>query len=290
MSASAPAGAAVTGIDHAVVIVRDIARAAAAWRALGFTLTPEGRHTVLQSVNHCIMFGEDYIELLAFVGEHPSRRYLLDFLARREGMGALALKSAGIEATVAAWQAAGLPAGAPIAFGRPVERGGVVRQAAFRTSIIAESATPPGRTFACQHFTPELVWLPEYQTHANGAQAIAAVLVAVGDVAATTALFARVLGVAPSRADATMAELPAGGGVVRVLAQPAFAAAYPEAAELPAPCYAGVQVKVADRSRAAAVLDAAGIAWRRRGPGPAGAGGGTVVAPAAACGALVEFV
>jgi len=277
--------AVVSGLDHTVVVVRDIARGKAAYEALGFRLTPEGRHTVLQSVNHCIMFAEDYIELIAFVGEHPSRRYLLDFIKRREGMAAMALKSPDIAATKAAWDAAGLASAPPLAFGRPVERPGGVRQAEFRTVIIDERETPPGRTFACQHFTPELVWLPEYQAHPNGAQAIDAVIISAEDVAAIARIYGRILAVpvpAPG-ADGTVS-LPAGGCRLVVMPAARLAATYPELGALPPPAYAGARVRVADLAACASLLQARGIAFRRT-------GNGTLVAdPARSCGALVEFV
>ena len=57
-------------IDHAVIAVRDLDPAAADFRALGFTLTPRGHHSI-GSQNHCIMFESTYIELLAAPVVHP---------------------------------------------------------------------------------------------------------------------------------------------------------------------------------------------------------------------------
>ena len=61
----------IQGIDHVVVLVRDLDRAAAAYARMGFQLTPRGFHT-LGSQNHCIMFGADYVELLAVPKPHPT--------------------------------------------------------------------------------------------------------------------------------------------------------------------------------------------------------------------------
>jgi hypothetical protein len=55
----------VPTLDHVVVTVRDrLDEAHAAYRRLGFTLTPRGHHT-LGSMNHLAVFGTDYLELLA---------------------------------------------------------------------------------------------------------------------------------------------------------------------------------------------------------------------------------
>ena len=61
------------GIDHVVVLVRDLDRAQQAYARMGFTLTPRGFHT-LGSQNHCLMFGSDYVELLAVPRPHPALR------------------------------------------------------------------------------------------------------------------------------------------------------------------------------------------------------------------------
>ncbi len=78
------------GIDHVVIAVNDIARSAASYRRLGFTLTPQGRHTT-GSENHCIMFERDYFELLSAPVAHPVTRYYREFVAQGEGLAALAL-------------------------------------------------------------------------------------------------------------------------------------------------------------------------------------------------------
>ena len=71
------------GIDHVVVLVRDLDKAQQAYARMGFTLTPRGFHT-LGSQNHCLMFGGDYVELLAVPRQHPAMQYFSDFLAKAD--------------------------------------------------------------------------------------------------------------------------------------------------------------------------------------------------------------
>jgi catechol 2,3-dioxygenase-like lactoylglutathione lyase family enzyme len=58
--------AAITGIDHVVIAVDDLDRAEAAYRRLGFTLSPRAVHSAtMGTANHTIMLEHDYFELLA---------------------------------------------------------------------------------------------------------------------------------------------------------------------------------------------------------------------------------
>jgi catechol 2,3-dioxygenase-like lactoylglutathione lyase family enzyme len=151
-------------IDHAVIAVRDLDAALASFRTLGFTLTPRGYHSI-GSQNHCIMLGSTYIELLAAPVEHPWLEYYRKFLERGDGLAALALATDDADAAYAALRAQGVQARAPMDLSRPVE-GGVAR---FRLVQVDSNL------FVCQHLTRELVWRPEWQSHANGATELALV-------------------------------------------------------------------------------------------------------------------
>ena len=76
----------VIGIDHAVVVVRDLDKAAENWKRLGFTVSPRGTHSAkMGSGNYTIMLDPDYIELLGVLveTEHnaPARAFLDRLLA-----------------------------------------------------------------------------------------------------------------------------------------------------------------------------------------------------------------
>jgi len=174
----------IGGIDHAVFAVRDLDAARETFGRMGFTLTPRGHHTV-GSQNHCVVFGDDYLELLWLPPDLETRPFIADFLEGGEGLAALALKTGNAEAARAELHAAGLEPSAPMNFARPVHFTGGARDARFRTLDIGAGQVPCGRLFLCEHQTPELVWRPEWQRHENGATAIAAVAVLAKDVAAT---------------------------------------------------------------------------------------------------------
>jgi len=162
----------ILGIDHVVIAVRDLDAAAAGWRKLGFTVSPRGTHSAhMGSANYTIVFGEDYIELLGVLHETEHNRPLVAFLEKREGIERAAFKTRNAAAGVAELQARGIHAGGPLSFERPVDlpNGG---KGAARFNILtwpAEEAPGGLGIFACEHLTPEMVWIPQLQSHANGA-------------------------------------------------------------------------------------------------------------------------
>jgi len=170
----------IRGIDHAVVLVRDLDRARDSYARMGFTLTPRGFHS-LGSQNHCIMFGRDYLELMALPATPPAAfQYFADFLKRGEGVGALALATEDAAAAYTELTQAGINAEAPLALSRPVESLGEAR---FTLVQLPPAETPGFRTFLCQHQTREIVWRPEYQCHANSVGGIKSLSIATQDPA-----------------------------------------------------------------------------------------------------------
>jgi catechol 2,3-dioxygenase-like lactoylglutathione lyase family enzyme len=246
----------VQGIDHAVILVRDLDKAQRAWQRMGFTLTPRGFHT-LGSQNHCLMFGPDYVELLAVPRPHPAMQYFTDFLAMGEGLGAIALATNDAGGLYASLAADGIAAEAPLDFSRPVEGRGDAR---FRIVQLPPDASPGCRLFACQHFTRELVWRPEYQRHANGATQIAALAVVAEDPDAAAKSYAKLLLARPQAIEE--------GLLVQTGSAPiALASRWKLGHRLhgvglplrPRPLVAALFVRVADRARAAGVLRRNGL-------------------------------
>ncbi|MCA3179049.1 MAG: VOC family protein [Burkholderiaceae bacterium] len=183
------------GFDHGVVLVRDLDAAQDAWRRMGFSTTPRGHHT-LGSSNHCMMFGHDYVELLAVPKPHPSMAYFTEFLSRAEGLAAFAFSGEDGLAAHASFVRDGIAADPPFEFSRPVERAGG-GDARFRIVQLPQSATPGMGAFVCQHFTPERVWLPEDLVHPNGAVGIAGIVVACDGPVAVATEYGRLADVAP---------------------------------------------------------------------------------------------
>jgi hypothetical protein len=178
-------------LDHVVVDVRDrMDEAARAFAALGFQLTPRGHHT-LGSMNHLAMFATDYLELLGFGEGGASRPELAPFPV---GLNGLVFKTDDADVVHAHALSAGLPILPVQSFSRPVALDGARQDARFRTTRLDPGKIAMGRVYFCEHRTPELVWRPEWQSHPNGAHAIARVIVASGDPRQTASLFRALFG------------------------------------------------------------------------------------------------
>lgn len=247
----------VQGIDHVVVLVRDLDKAQQAYARMGFTLTPRGFHT-LGSQNHCLMFGGDYVELLAVPRQHPAMQAFTDFLATGEGLGAIALATDDANGLHASLAADGIVADAPLDFSRPVEGLGEAR---FRIVQLPPDASPGCRLFACQHFTRELVWRAEYSRHANGAAAIAAVAVVAENLEAAASSYGKLLAARPQEVEEGL--LVQTGSAPIVLASRWKLGHRLHGVGLPLrprPLVAALFIRVADRAATAKVLRRNGLA------------------------------
>jgi Glyoxalase-like domain len=232
-------------LDHVVIDVRDrMDEAADAFAALGFQLTPRGHHT-LGSMNHLAMLATDYLELLGFGAGGANRPELAPFPV---GLNGLVFKTDDADAVHAHALAVGLPILAVQSFSRPVELAGAPRDARFRTTRLDPAKIAMGRVYFCEHLTPDLVWRPEWQSHPNGARAMARVLVATGEPRRTAALFDALFGPAAVAERDGKCVVAAGAAQVELMTPAAIDAEFGAAAARPAgrsEYLAGLEFKVA---------------------------------------------
>lgn len=257
-------------IDHIVVDVRDrIAEGAAAFRRLGFQLTPLGKHS-LGSANHLAILGRDYLELLGT--DVPGGALRPDLAPFPVGLNGLVFRGYESEALAAGQQARGVPVQQALSFHRPADLpDGGRADARFKVVRLDRSAAFDGRVYWCEHLTPEHVWRPEWQVHVNGAQGVARILLSVRDPERQAALFRRMFGDAAVTTGADgRAMLRAGTAVVEAAPHAAVAAELGAAAPDPAgrgDHMAVLGLKVADLAVTEAALAANGVTGLVRGPG-----------------------
>ena len=179
-------------LDHLVVnAMFEIDAAAMCFAALGFTLTPLGYHS-LGSVNHLMMLGDHYLELVGLpVGATTLRREILE---SRLGIDGLVFKSDDAQATYERLIGVDVDCGAPQLFSRPVEIDGCEQTARFRTTRLTPGELPGVRVYFCEHLTPQWVFGPAVPPHANGAHALTELVVVSGDPAGDARHYARIAG------------------------------------------------------------------------------------------------
>jgi hypothetical protein len=277
----------VIGIDHAVVMVKDLDQAAANYKRLGFTVSPRGTHSAhMGSGNYTIMFDPDYMELLGVLTptEHnaPARAYLD---TRGEGIERVAFTAVDSAAGADEIRARGYPPVGPTDFERPVTMpNGTISAAKFRTFEWPRAETPGGiRIFACQHKTRETVWIPELMQHANGAKRLKQVVIVSPEPARDAAHLSKMIDRdVRNEVDGAVA-VPSGGDRADFvfLTRDQLGERYPgvSLAGLPERGGAGLVI-AADLTATEKALGATGVH----------SAGGMVVPPAAGNGTLLAFV
>jgi catechol 2,3-dioxygenase-like lactoylglutathione lyase family enzyme len=278
----------LVGLDHVVVVVRDLAEAARRWEGLGFTVSPRGTHSAhMGTGNHTLMLGEDYLELLGVLAPTERNAPTRALLEKREGIERAAFTTSDAAAGVAELQARGIAASGPIGFSRPVDLpDGSKTEARFDTFLWPLDERPGGmRIFACQHYTREAVWLPHLQRHANTAERIVRVELLAADPRAAAADMSRLIGQPVEAEDDLSWRVPSGGGRgdFVFLSRAQLEARHPgvSLAGLPADGAVALVLKVRDVKAAARATAAAGSIETAR---------GVSVPPAAANGVLLVFV
>lgn len=278
----------VIGVDHAVVMVRDLDQAAENYRHLGFTVSPRGTHSAhMGSGNYTIMFDPDYVELLGVLTPTEHNAPARAFLAQRgEGIERIAFTAVDSTGGAEEIRAHGFTPVGPVDFERPVTMpDGSLSAAKFRIFQWPVAEAPGGvRIFACQHKTRETVWIPELMRHANGAKRLKQVLIATPEPAQDAAHLTRLIDREPSMETDGAVIVPSGGGRADFvfLRRDQLGQRYPGVSLAGTP----------ERGGAGLVLASADLAATERALGSAGlrSGGALCVPPASANGTLLAFV
>lgn len=244
----------ILGIDHVVILVRDIDAAQTTFSRLGFSLTPRGFHSI-GTQNHCLMFESGYVELLTVKQPHPVTQYFTDFLATADGAAAIAYSTDDAQAAWASLKSSGIEADAPVDFSRPVELPGGNRDARFRVVQLPVAATPGCRSFLCQHFTPDVVWRSDYLEHPVGVTAIAGVSIVAEDAKNDAHAYGHLLEAKPVESSGGWT-LPVGDASFDFTARGELEnrLASVDLSKRRAPMLAALHLRVRDRARAEAAM------------------------------------
>ena len=162
-------------LDHIAINVKEnMDEAYQLFSELGFTITPRGYHS-LGSINHSMVFKNDYLELIGTPRGKPITR---PELKKAEiGINGLVFKSDDIRKTYQHLLNSKLSNNPPRNFCRPVDVNGTEREAIFETVSITDDIFKAGRIYFCDHLTPNLVWIPEYISHKNNVLGITEITV-----------------------------------------------------------------------------------------------------------------
>ena len=190
--------AVLSGVDHLVILVRQLDEAIAAYRQLGFHVTPGGAHPE-GTHNALVPFADGaYLELIAFSGSEPPVRHRWARFARPGGLIDIALRTDDVEADIARLRRAGLAYRGPMPGARRLPDG---TEIAWRMGWAPDDRTGE-LPFLIDDVTARELRVPAGQaaTHPNGVTGLQAVTVAVRDLDESAREFAILLGQEPSAA------------------------------------------------------------------------------------------
>ena len=189
-----PAGSIV--LDHIAHFVPDLAAAAKALNALGFTATPVSEHRTQDgpagSSNVCVMFEHGYLEILAPTIDTPNSQQIRAAMQRYSGVHLGCFGTPDAEGEQRRLEAHGFQPPPLTRLAREFEG----RPVRFSVARPGRDVMPEGRIQFCQHHTPDAIWRPQYWGHANGAVKLACLFVVAdepADGAARWAHFAALL-------------------------------------------------------------------------------------------------
>jgi hypothetical protein len=263
-------------IDHLVIASHDLEALAALYDRLGFQVGARNRHP-WGTENHIVQFDGSFLELIglgqgfAAPLERPGifsfAAFVGRFLARREGLAMLAMRSADAEADRIAFAARGLGAFERFDFARKARRpDGAEVDVAFSLAFAASAAMPEAGFFVCEQKFPENFWSRSAQIDPNGATGIEGVTLVHEKPEEAAEFVGNFAGAAAPRAiDGGFAVIVDGAQIECVTRAALLARFGAEAVQSDDPTLALVRVGVGDLQAVSRLLDDRAVVHRRVG-------------------------
>lgn len=282
----------IDNLNHVGMAVRDLADIVRRFEAMGFQLTPYSPHSAAWkpgetvqpqgSGNRCVMFANDYLEILASEDVARPAARISNFLKRHQGAHILCFNTQRPQDVEARLRAEGIATSGVIPLQREIDTPDGVRTAKFARIQFAPEHSPEGYVQAAQHLTPQYIYQPQYIVHPNGCDSLRTTFVATSDLDGFAKKYRQYTGLTAKALDhAVQFDFPLGTRLIIVDA--AYAPHYlPGSLFPPLPAIAGVAFRCPDlKAQRARLLDhgfAVAEAQRR-----------LVVPAEQACGVAVAF-
>ena len=175
------------GIDHPLIAVWDIEAIRKRYAALGFRMTPVSQHpwgtsTSAAVFHDCLLelmgiYDESLIDRLP-AGDFRFGRIVRDHLTEREGISLLALNSTDADGDVRIVEERGVASQGGIEFGRDITLpDGRPDRTSTSLRIIYDPELPRLSNFICQQHRRDLIEVPKWLEHPNGATGICQITV-----------------------------------------------------------------------------------------------------------------
>lgn len=284
--------AVVRKLDHFVIVVSDLAASERAYRRLGFAVMPKARHASIGTSNHIAQFHDTYLELLGDIDRCsiPSLRTRMERrLSGGDGLSINCLTSTDLESDRAGLISLGQHCDPIISARRQVAMpdGSLQETASDCFYVWRDEPLEWSSLFYTKHNKPEVIWIPQWQTHPNTTRRVLGMSFVSGDLDREAAYFDRLLGgEAADRSPRRLGYVTPRGEHLELLIPDAlderFAVPVPRSFAFDT---VGIALRygVSDISACRAALDAGGVPFVER-------DAVITVAAEAACGVISEFV
>jgi hypothetical protein len=176
------------GIDHLVIVVKDLQQAARDYEQLGFTVVPGGKHPV-GSHNVLISFSDgSYLEIIAFYREARDHRWW-EPLQRGERLVDFCMQTNDLVGDTRKLREAGVAINDPVPWSRTRPDGYELKW----VLSLAQGSHRGVAPFLIQDTTPRQERIPQTFIHKNGATGISSLIVAVEELSEVRRWYDRVL-------------------------------------------------------------------------------------------------
>lgn len=261
----------IHSVNHVGMAVRDMAKTATRYEAMGFLLTPYSMHSGawkpgdpvarLPYGNRCVMFRNNYLEILASENAAAPSPRIAGYLGRHQGGHIICFGTEDPHAVAASLEANGIKTSGVIPLQRDIDTPDGMRTAKFERVQFAPDASPEGYIQAARHLTPEYIYQPRYIVHPNQTVALSEVFVVTDDLDDFEAKYARFCGRNAERGVFRRTfSFPQGSRLSLVAARDA-ASVLPGSLLPPVPCVAGIAMESRDLAGVRSRLSNNGIAF-----------------------------
>ncbi|EED34371.1 conserved hypothetical protein [Luminiphilus syltensis NOR5-1B] len=259
-------------------LVRDADAAAAVYERLGFHVRPLAEHKDIGSRNRVVHFGHTYLEFADFEGarEDVAGPYT-DRFQLGEGLAHVSLTSDRLEDDRARLEAVGMQPYPILSARRRITLpDGSFGETASRCFYLWREDNRYLSLFFSDHPKPDMIFIPEFVRHDNGASEVSRCVYMSTTLAADRDYFSRCFGSEPvEEASERIAWQGPRGDLTEVLSPAAAQVRYGDLLHLSTPeplpgIGIALHYRVADIERCRAVLEAGGLAVRKLDEGAIG--------------------
>lgn len=197
----------INNINHVGIAVRNLTATARRYEAMGFQLTPYSPHSAawkpgelvqpLGSGNRCVMFENNYLEILASEDPNKPAARITNFLKHHQGAHIICFDCEDCEFVDKRVRSQGIQTSGVIPLQREIDTPNGMRTAKFERTQFAPENSPEGYIQASRHLTPEYIYQPRYINHANGCFQLSEAIMIADDLPAITKRYQAYIGAIP---------------------------------------------------------------------------------------------